>query len=60
MIADGDGKWYTECPAGQADATPTDVYYKWLLGAANISDLELYRGVDDAKLGVVRSDERYD
>ena len=60
LIDTGNGSWYTECPAGQADASPSDVYYKWLLGSANISDLEVYAGVEDTKRGVVRSDERYD
>jgi len=60
LIAHSDGGWYTECPAGQADAVPEDVYFKWLLGSAPISDLEVYNGADDTREGFVRSDERYD
>ena len=60
LIAHPDGGWYTECPAGQADQNPEDVYYKWLLGSANISDLEVYYGQEDSKEGFVRSDTRYD
>lgn len=57
--AEDDG-WYTECPAGQADATPEDVYYKWLLGSADISGLQVYKGTDDTTTGKVKSDSDYD
>ncbi len=60
LIDTGHGSWFTECPAGQADATPENVYYKWLLGSANISSLEAYNGADTTKSGFVRSDGRYD
>lgn len=60
LIDTGNGSWYTECPAGQADPIPEDVYFKWLLGSANISSLEVYKGSETTKEGVVRSDERYD
>jgi len=56
----GKASWYTECPAGQADPVPEDVYFMWLLGSANISDLDVYSGVANKKTGFVRSDERYD
>lgn len=60
LIAHPDGGWYTECPAGQADAEISDVYYRWLLGSAEISDLEVYKATEETKSGIVRSDERYD
>lgn len=60
LIDTGNGSWYTDCPAGQADATAEDVYFKWLLGSASISSLEVYEGAAETKEGVVRSDERYD
>ena len=60
LIDTGNDSWYTECPAGQADATPENVYFRWLLGSANISSLESYNGADETKEGFVRSDERYD
>ena len=60
LLEHPDGGWYTECPAGQADPTPEDVHYKWLLGSANISGLEVYKGSEEEKSGIVRSDERYD
>lgn len=60
LLPDGEGKWFTECPAGQADASPENVYYKWLLGSGDISGLQVYEGADDTISGIVRSDERYD
>ena len=53
-------EWWTQCPAGQADATPKDVFFKWLLGAGDISGLQVYKGVDESTSGIVRSDPRYD
>ena len=60
LLDDGNGGWFTECPAGQADATPSDVHFRWLLGSAHISELELYEGAETILGGEVRSDERYD
>jgi len=60
LLPDDNGGWYTECPAGQADQTKSDVYYRWLLGSAPISDLEVYKATDEVKKGFVRHDERYD
>lgn len=60
LLDNGNDGWYTECPAGQADATPENVYFKWILGSAPISSDFVYKGNEDALEGVVRSDERYD
>ena len=60
LIADGQGGWYTECPAGQATTTPQDMYFEWLMGSAPISALEVYKGSKDTLEGYVHSDERYD
>lgn len=60
LIDNGDGTYYAECPAGQADATPEDVYFHWILGAGRISSDFVYAGTDESLSGVVRSDETYD
>ena len=60
LIDNGDGTWYTECPAGQADATPEDVYFHWILGAGRISSDFLYAGTEDELEGVVKFDSDYD
>lgn len=60
LLPESPGYWYTVCPPGQADLTPKDVYFKWLLGSATISGLEVYKGSEDTMSGSVKSDERYD
>lgn len=60
LIDNGDGTFYTECPAGQADPTPEDVYFHWILGSGRISSDFKYAGSEDALEGIVRSDEAYD
>ena len=60
LLEHPDGGWYTECPAGQADQMPSDVYYKWLLGSTDISGLQVYKGSEESTSGFVRSDSRYD
>lgn len=60
LLDNGDGGWYTECPAGQADPTPEDVYFHWILGSGRISNDFLYAGTEDELSGIVRSDTRYD
>jgi len=54
------GLYGGDCPAGQADATPEDVYFKWLLGSADISGLFKYAGDEDNLNGVVKYDSDYD
>jgi len=57
--AEDDG-WFTECPAGQADASLEDVYFHWILGAGRISADFKYAGDTDTLEGIVRSDTEYD
>jgi len=49
-----------KCPAGQADPTPEDVYFHWILGSGRISSDFVYKGSDDTLSNVVRSDPDYD
>jgi len=60
LLDNGNGGWYTECPAGQADPTPEDVYFHWILGAGRISSDFKYAGADESLSGIVRSDSDYD
>lgn len=60
LLDNGNGGWYTECPAGQADATIEDVYFHWILGAGRISSDFRYAAVNNTLSNIVRSDTDYD
>jgi len=60
LLDNGEGGWYTQCPAGSADATPENVYFKWILGSAPISQNFVYLGSEDTLSNTVKSDPDYD